>query len=145
MSIAFSRSLQSLEKDRSNSNLALVILFGVAILSWLYWFAFGSLTLYSNAQKFSVGEGGMISAQFNEIDLMRLKPGQRGAITFSRADKEGETSFDVEITKVPADKNGEIELYVFGDTDALEGQSAKISIAVGKIRPLELVWQLPKQ
>lgn len=144
MSIAFSRSLRSLNKDRSNSNLALVILLGVAIVCWLYWFAFGELTLYANSQKFVVADGGSISVQFSEVDLAKLRPGMRGVISFAPAKDDAETSYEVEVTNLPETKEGNVEVFVFGDTSTLAGQQATVRINVGKTAPLFLVWNQQK-
>jgi len=140
VSIAFSRSLRSLESDQYRFSLVWLIIAIVLLGSWSIWFFTAKIGVYETTRTFEVSRDGYLKATFSEKSLKKILPGQKA--TFKPDGTPARPSIKGEVMNIPQTSNrqdGQVEIYLNTSENIKNGITGEIQVEVEKITPAGLV------
>jgi hypothetical protein len=142
MSLSFSRSLRSLQRDSFSPALAALIVTTLLLIAWSAWFFLAKVTLlYETSREFSVQRDGSLLVNFSPEALARLRPGQAATLRLvNGTPPEGQT-FPAVVMDTPMANNptGQVEVYVYSPEPLQPNQVGQVQVEVEYISPAMLV------
>ena len=149
MSIAFSRSMRSLQADSFRTALVALLVAMVFLIAWTAWFFLARITLYETSQAVSMTKRGMVVADFPPETLGRIQPGQPALLRFGGAARDQTGTIPAIVMNV-IDQTPEgrvrVELVALGVVAPYQdGLPSQVEIEVEHISPATLVMRASGQ
>jgi hypothetical protein len=140
MSIAFSRSLRALNRDRDTGTLIALLAAVVLVIGWALWFFFAPITLYESTTDFTIGRDGLLAAQFSDAALARILPGQHGRLLpEAGAQPAFEETVALRVMDTPASTGrGDGLVYLYAPLSPIRA-TGTVQIAVEAVSPFTLI------
>ncbi len=147
MSIAFSRSMRSLNADSFRPSFISLAMAIILLVAWLAWFFLGRVGFYETSQNIEATQEGTVVAYFPLDAQERIFPGQVAYLRFDGAGGETDvipvTVFD--IIAQPDQLRVQVELIPLADptmpivvpTEA----TSQVEIEIDRVSPATLVLQ----
>ncbi len=141
MSLAFSRSLRSLETDSYRNALLGLLLLMPLFFAWLVWLFIGEIALHQVSNQLVFTREGLIAVTF-EAGLPPLVAGSPAQLTV--IDESGETkrTFPAHVHRFVTNGDGSTVAHLYVDDDLPAGFVEEASVEVESVSPVRFLWDL---
>jgi len=146
VSITFSRSLRSLQADRSQRLLWSISLAALLLIAWLIWFFGAHLIVYQTAVSAELQSPTTVTAYIADTERGLVQPGQQALLRLDTYPWTQYGTLDAIVTAVANDsKNGQIRIELLLKPDQptsiplQAGLSGTADIEIDRVTPAVLV------
>jgi hypothetical protein len=144
MSISFSRSMRSLQRDSFRLSVVALIIAILLLLAWTAWFFLAKVPLYEISRQFEVQRDGSLAVTFSPQALARIRPGQSAALRLAEtAEDQGTQTLSALVMDTPTagSRTNQVKLYVFSPEPLQPGLAGEVRIEVEYVSPARLVMR----
>ncbi len=147
MSIAFSRSIRSMNQDSFRPGLIGMSILMATLAAWMVWFFLARIPIYESSREFRVQQDGALSVTFPPDTLARILPGQKATLRLAATAGQAEQTLSAEVLRIPANRQGAVEIYLFSTVEALHqpGLSGEVRVEVEIVSPAVLALRSARQ
>lgn len=146
MSIAFSRSLRSLDQDNFRTSLAWLVIGLVLLAAWSAWFFLAKISLYETSRELEVRRDGTLLVSFPPEALGRIRPGQSASLRLSGTTGQAARPLPAVVMDIPEGAGGrQTEVYVFSPEPLPPGVTGEVRVEVERVSPAVQVMRAAGQ
>ena len=143
MSISFSRSTRSLNRESFRLSLVGLVVIILLLLAWTAWFFLAKVPLYEISRQFEVRRDGSLAVTFSSEALARIRPGQSAVLRLAETAGQGAQSLSALVMNTPTtgSRTNQVELHVFSPELLQPGLAGEVRIEVEHVSPARLVMR----
>lgn len=141
MSLAFSRSLRSLESDSYRNALLGLLLLMPIFLAWLAWFIVGDIALHQVSRELVFTREGLVAVTFEE-GLPPLVDGTPAHLIVTDENGESPRTFSASVHRFVTNADGSTVAHLYVEDDLPAGFVTEASIEVESVSPVRFLWEM---
>lgn len=146
MSIAFSRSLRSLNQDNFRSSLAWLAIGLVLLSAWSAWFFLAKIPLYEISRELQVRRDGTLLVAFPPGTLGQIRPRQTALLRLIGSTGQAARPLHAVVMDIPEYAGDrQVEVYVFSPEPLSPGVTGELRVEVERVSPAVRVMRAAGQ